>query len=148
MSPATALRRAPELGDDELFEAFHEGTLSPEGFDHRQHVRLAWVCLRRRPLSRVLEGFRGGLERLADHAGQPGLYHQTITWTYLLLVAEAMERSGREATWEDFTAAHPKLLAPPKELLASYYRPETLNSGLARRSFVFPDRGTTSILNL
>lgn len=139
MSPARALSPAPRLGDDALFDAFHDGTLSPHGFDHRQHVRLAWVCLRRRPLPRVLEGFRGGLEHLAAHAGQPGLYHQTITWTYLLLVAEALERTGPDAAWEDFTAAHPELLAPPKELLGSYYQQETLGSDLARRCFVFPD---------
>ncbi len=139
MSTGTALRHAPGLSGDALFEAFHGGTLSPEGFDHHQHVRLAWVCLRRRPLPRVLAGFRDGLERLAAHAGQPGLYHQTITWTYLLLVAEALERSGPEADWEDFTAIHPTLLAPPKELLGTYYRPETLDSELARHCFVFPD---------
>lgn len=144
MSPGTALRRASNLADDALFDAFHDGTLSPEGFDHRQHVRLAWVCLRRRPLPRVLEGFRTGLERLAAHAGQPGLYHQTITWTYLLLVAEALERGGPEAGWEEFAAAHPQILAPPKELLGSYYRAETLGSELARRCFVLPDRGVGS----
>jgi len=132
------LKRAKRLEDDVLFAAFHDGELSPEGFDHRQHVRLAWVCLRRRPLPRVLEGFGEALARLAAHAGKPGLYHQTITWAYLLLVAERLERGGA-AGWEGFAAANPDLLARPAELLAGFYRPETLDSELARRAFVFPD---------
>jgi len=131
------MRTALELDDEELFAAFHDGSLSPEGFDHRQHVRLAWVCLRRRPLVRVLEGFRDGLGRLAAHAGQPGLYHQTITWVYLLLVAERLER-GEAATWEEFAAANADLVARPKELLGGFYRQGTLDSELARRAFVFP----------
>lgn len=132
------LKRAAELEDGALFAAFHDGGLSPEGFDHRQHVRLAWVCLRRRPLPRVLEGFRDGLGRVAAHAGKPGLYHQTITWTYLLLVAERLQRGGAVG-WEEFAAANPDLLARPAELLAGFYRRGTLDTGLARRAFVFPD---------
>lgn len=135
----TGFVRAGESGEEALFEAFHAATLSPDGFDHRQHVRLAWICLRRRPLTRVLEGFREGLGRLAAHAGQPGLYHQTITWAYLLLVAERLERAGGEAGWEEFAAANPDLLARPSELLGRFYRRGTLASELARRAFVFPD---------
>jgi hypothetical protein len=130
---------APELDAAALVDAFHRGELSPVGFDHRQHVRLAWACLRRRPLPRVLEGFRTGLGHVAAHAGKPQLYHQTVTWTYLLLMAERLERHGADASWERFAAANPDLLGPPSELLGRYYRRETLGSAAARRGFVFPD---------
>jgi len=136
---AAGLLRAPDLDADTLVDAFHRGVLSPEGFDHRQHVRLAWACLRGRPLPRVLEGFRAGLLHVAGHAGKPDLYHQTITWTYLLLVAERLQRQGEKAEWEGFAAANPDLVGPPAELLGRYYSQATLGSAAARRGFVFPD---------
>jgi hypothetical protein len=136
---ATGLLRAPDLDADALVDAFHRGALSPAGLDHRQHVRLAWACLRGRPLPRVLEGFRTGLGHVAAHAGQPDLYHETVTWTYLLLVAERLRRQGEEASWDDFAAANPDLVGPPAQLLGRYYRQDTLDSAAARRGFVFPD---------
>jgi hypothetical protein len=135
-----AVLRAPELGDAALVDAFHAGALSPDGFDHRQHVRLAWACLRRHPLPAVLPGFRRGLEAIAARAGKPGLYHETITWTFLLLVHERLARSGKADGWPAFAAANPDLLDRPSALLGRFYRPGTLDGELARRVFVFPDR--------
>jgi hypothetical protein len=134
-----ALLRAPDLDADALVDAFHRGVLSPDGFGHRQHVRLAWTCLQGWPLPRVLEGFRTGLGHVAAHAGKPDLYHQTLTWTYLFLIAERLQRQGADAGWEEFAAANPDLVGPPAELLGRYYRRETLSTEAARRGFVFPD---------
>ena len=130
-----------ELSDEDFRRRFEEGTLPAAEFHHRDHVRLAWVYLRSAPPIEALARFGEGLRKLAARHGKPDLYHETITWAYLLLIRERMERRAIENTesWEEFAAANPDLLTWKPSVLASYYRPETLGSELARRVFVLPD---------
>jgi hypothetical protein len=77
---------------------------------------------------------------VATAAGKPGLYHETITWAYVLLVNERREAPGTE-DWPAFAARNPDLLAwRPSLLETRYYRGATLWSDRARRVFVMPDR--------
>jgi hypothetical protein len=128
------------VDDYELIERFEDCTL-PEGrFHHIDHVRLAWLYLSRQPLAQALERFSAGLKRFAAAAGKPDRYHETITWAYLFLIHERMERDGRPRSWEEFIAANPDLRARDGGVLGRLYNRETLDSSLARRVFVLPDR--------
>ena len=69
-----------------------------------------------------------------------GLYHETITWAYVALIHERVERRPA-AHWEEFCRLNPDLLSWRPSILDRYYRPETLASDLARRVFVLPDAG-------
>jgi hypothetical protein len=71
---------------------------------------------------------------------RPGCTTRTITWAYLLLINERMERGGRGRGWNEFAASNPDLLVWRPGVLDEYYTPETLESDLARRVFVLPDR--------
>ena len=126
--------------DREFLEAFESGALSAGAFHHRDHVRLAWLYLRRLPPAAALAKFSDGLRRFAASAGKAGLYHETITWAYLLLIRERMERGGPGERWSEFAAGNPDLLIWKPSILNRYYREETLASDLARRVFVLPDR--------
>jgi hypothetical protein len=130
---------APALDDVALLAAFEQGTLPAECFSHREHVRVAWLYLRREAPGLAMERFVADLQRLARGYGKPGLYHATITWAYLLLIRERIERTPG-LDFGGFAAAYPELLARTPSLLARYYRDETLASELARRVFVMPDR--------
>ena len=133
-----------DLSDDALLLAFDEGTLPAAAFHHRHHVRTAWALLERLPLLDVLARFTAGLRRLAAAAGKPGLYHETITWAYVLLVNERRAANGAE-DWPAFEARNPDLLEwKPSVLEARYYRGETLWSDRARSTFVLPDRPLTA----
>jgi hypothetical protein len=55
-------------------------------------------------------------------------------------VNERIERGERAATWKEFAAIHADLLDWNNPILLKYYRKETLESDLARRVFVMPDR--------
>jgi hypothetical protein len=141
----TAMTAAPlmteALTDDDFVARFEDCTLPNSAFHHRDHVRLAWIYLRRHPPLEALARFAAGLRRFATANGHPGLYHETITWAFLLLIRERMERGGAGGTWEDLARANPDLLAWKPSILDRYYRPETLGSELARRVFVMPDWG-------
>ena len=85
------------------------------------------------PLVRALERFAVSLKRYAKSVGADGLYHETITWTYLFLIKQRMEEAPG-LSWEDFAAANPDLFGDHRHLMRRYYREETLRSDLARRT--------------
>jgi hypothetical protein len=87
----------------------------------------------------ALAEFTAAIKRFAAAKGAHGLYHQTITWAFLLLIAERQAKCGA-ATWDDFAAASPDLLVWKPSILERYYSRELLTSDLARQVFLFPDR--------
>ena len=118
----------------DLIARFEACTLPPEEFRHEQHVYVAWSYLRTMPLLAAAERFIGHLKQYAAALGKANLYHDTITWAYLLLVHERM-RGGDP--WSSFREANPDLFS--KDGLLRYYRAETLKSDRARERFLFPD---------
>lgn len=129
------------MNDTQFIQAFEKCALPAGSFHHADHVRLAWLYLRDRPFPTALEAFCTGLQRLAAANGKPGLYHETITWAYLLLIRERRARMNDGHSWDEFRATNADLFAWKPSILQRYYRDETLTSKLARRVFVLPDRG-------
>ena len=123
-----------------LLEAFVDTTLPSDEFHHQQHVEVAWLFVRQYGMPAALAEFTAAIKRFADAKGAPGLYHETITWAFLLLIAERQAKCGA-GRWEDFAAANPDLLVWKPSILERYYSRDALKSDLARRVFVFPDRG-------
>lgn len=122
----------------EFIKQFEECTLPKESFHHRDHVRLAWLYLRDYPALEALGRFCDGLKRFAAAHGKTDLYHETITWAYLLLIHERMA-SGEEESWEEFAENNPDLLNWEDSIIKTYYQAETIKSDLAKKVFVFPD---------
>jgi hypothetical protein len=130
------------MNDEDFINQFEASTLPSGSFHHRDHVKLAWLYLQRHSLLETLVRFSEGLKRFATANGKDNLYHETITWAYVLLIHERMKRAGGKQSWEDFAAANPDLFDWQNSILKTYYREETLRSELARRVFVFPDLGS------
>ena len=125
------------MTDTEFIEAFEACTLPSSEFHHRHHVRLAFLLFQREPFIQAAEHFIVSLKRYAASLDATGLYHETITWAYLVSIHERIARSA-SADWETFAVANGDLFE--KTFLERYYKPETLKSDLARRVFVMPDR--------
>jgi len=126
------------MTDRELMEGFEAGTLGDE-FGHQEHVRVVWLHLQSHDALATLARVRKGLRRLAAGHGRPELYHETLTWGWVLLIAQRV-RESPELGWKDFRAAHPDLLDRSSPALAAYYSAELLASPTARSGFVLPDR--------
>jgi hypothetical protein len=126
---------------EKLIKQFESGMTSPDSFHHVDHVRLAFEYLRRYSALEALQRFSDALRRFAAAQGKAERYHETITWAYLLLIRERIARAGIEQTWEEFAARNADLLIWKGGILESLYRQETLDSALARHTFVLPDRG-------
>lgn len=122
----------------ELLERFVDTTLPANQFHHRQHVQVAWLFVRSHGMPAALAEFPAALKRFADAKGATGLYHATITWAFLLLIADRLAR-GPVDTFEEFEAANPDLLTWKPSILSRYYSKELLASDLARQTFLMPD---------
>ena len=125
------------MTDHEFADAFERCAVPADSFHHRDHVRLAWVYLRDLPLLDALTRFTSSLKRFAAFNGHPELYHETITWAYLLLIHERMQREP-SPDFETFAAGNVDLFAWKPSILERYYDRATLDSQLARRTFLMP----------
>ncbi|HEY4951329.1 MAG TPA: hypothetical protein VIH88_13410 [Candidatus Acidoferrales bacterium] len=126
--------------DDELLRQFEDCSLPLDRFHHRVHIQIAFLYLCRYPVLDVLGRFPAALTRYAETHGKVGLYHETITWAYILLIHERMKRAGHAQTWGEFKSANVDLMTWNSTILKHYYSDETLSSDLARKIFLFPDK--------
>jgi hypothetical protein len=131
------------MTDDEYIASFENCSLASESFHHSNHVRMAFLYLTRYPALEALQRFSAALARFAAAHGRPQLYHETITWAFLLLIRERMARTGYERNWAEFAAGNADLLNWKDSVLKRYYRAGTLSSELARTTFLFPDKAVS-----
>jgi hypothetical protein len=127
------------LTDDEFIAQFENGTLPLESFHHADHVKMAFLYLQKYPVMEALRRFSDSLVQFAATHGKTGLYNETVTWAYLLIIRERLARAGSQPTWTEFAASNQDLLNWRDNILKKYYREETLASDLAKTTFVFPD---------
>jgi hypothetical protein len=127
----------------ELLERFTDLSYPKEAFRHAQHVQLAWTLLALRPLLSAMQEFRRLLLAFATHHGATGLYNETITCFYLLLIRERMDRLEADHDWAGFRDANPDLFTHPKGFLERWYPAEAAFSPAARAAFLPPAEGST-----
>jgi hypothetical protein len=127
------------MTNEQFIERFEACTLPADGFHHREHIKVVWLYLQRYPVLETLVRFSESLKRFAAAHGKPNLYHETITWAYVFLINERLQRSGLEQNWPEFVERNADLFDWDNSILKTYYCQETLRSDLARKTFIFPD---------
>jgi len=125
--------------DRTFLERFTACETPKEEFRHADHVRLAWLLLAEAPLLPALLRFRTLLKAFAARHGATGLYNETITCFYMLLIAEAMQGMDPHHGWKGFRAAQPGLFGYPQALLERYYPAGLAFSPAAKASFLLPE---------
>lgn len=137
MSAATAARlEAAYLPDIADFEA---GAIDAGRFDHRAHLHVGWCYLRQYPLAEAIARFTAALRALTIRLGAEGKYHETVSWFFMIVIADRMAEAPA-GDWEAFRNANRDLFGNPGDLLRRNYSPECLASERARGCFVLPDR--------
>jgi hypothetical protein len=96
--------------NDEFLRAFFSVSLPPSEFRHRDHLRLAWLAVRRHGAGAAEEVVTAGIQRFAEHNIYGPLYHDTMTRFWVRLVAHAVSDRPEIASFEEFLAAYPLLL--------------------------------------
>ena len=123
--------------ENAFLEAFENGTLEPEEFDHEGHVYAAWCCLRRYGDPAGRDRFAGALKRFVKRHGAGHKYHETMTRAFLDLISN--RRQGG-SDWEAFRQENDGLIERGLEQLLLHYSEDRLFSDRARRQFLPPDR--------
>ena len=125
--------------DDRRFrDAFEAGSLEPAAFDHRAHVRLAYVYLAGSDVETGVARMRAALLAFLRHHGlDVTKYHETMTRAWVLAVRHFMESSPATASADAFIDANPALL--DTKIMLTHYSADLLFSAEARARFVEPD---------
>jgi hypothetical protein len=128
-----------DMTDQELIARFEQGAVPEDAFHHPDHVRLAFAYLRTYPTLAALARFSARLQEFAAAHGKANRYHVTITYAYFFLVNERLARF-QGSDWNQFAKLNPDLLVWKNGILSRYYDHATLESDLARSTFLFPDK--------
>jgi hypothetical protein len=125
--------------DDRAFRArFETGDVAPAEFNHRAHVRLAYVYLADNDTGHAVALMRGALRNFLRHHGVPATkYHETLTRAWVLAVRHFMNKTAVISSADAFIAANPVLL--DSMIMLTHYSAELLFSDQARGRFVEPD---------
>jgi hypothetical protein len=105
-------------------------------FGHREHLHLAWRYVRSGDAHAATHQMRAAIQQLAARHGAPAKYHETLTITWLTLVA-VHARHSEASDFDAFLAENEGLL--DRDLPARHFSADLLLSAEARARLVDPD---------
>jgi hypothetical protein len=106
------------LDDTDFLNQFENLTLDSAEFDHRGHLKLAWLYLNSMKFDEAHERISFGIKRYATSLGATDKFHSTSTYAFARLVAAGMPNSDN---FEEFLTRNPKLLNQPMALVRKHY---------------------------
>lgn len=108
-------------------------------FDHRAHLRLAYIYLVENGTVIAVQLMRETLTGLLKHVGiDPSKkYHETITEAWVLAVHHFMSKTKSSNSADDFINKNTEML--DSKIMMTHYSTEVLFSEKARLSFVEPN---------
>jgi hypothetical protein len=130
------------MSPDETFLGEFEAQRWPlEKWHHRDHVKLAYLYLRRYSFDEAAERIRRGIRahnaaRKIDDSPTSG-YHETMTGAWLRLIDLTIREYGPAEDADAFVAQHPELME--KKTLRLFYSQERFMSPEAKVRFLEPD---------
>ena len=126
------------LGEDEFVAAVEETRYPNAEFHHPDHLRLAWVYVRRYGPLEAEERITRTIRRFAASLGHEEKYHETMTRAWLRLVAAAEQLTPNLNSFDDLLAKHAWLL--DRSALSAFYSGDCLSNAVARCVWAEPDR--------
>ena len=95
----------PSLASVErVVRQFEDATIVPGEFDHESHIQVGWWYVRQYALPEAIGRFTTAIRRLTEALGVPGKYHETLSWFYLIVIADRV-RDPDGTDWPAFKAA-------------------------------------------
>src|SRR5215469_8118450 len=130
------------MPDDETFLAqFESAALPLAEWHHQQHIKVAYLYLRRYPLETAIARMSAGVKKLnAAHKVPEGLdrgYHETMTHAWMRLVHFSLCEYGPAESADAFYEANPQL--SQKKTLRFFYSRESFTAPQAKAEFQVPD---------
>lgn len=126
------------LTEDEFIRAMEECCYPNAQFRHADHIRLAWIYLRRYGLRRAEKRVSETIHRFATSLGHEQKYHGTLTRAWVRLVAVAAHATPKITAFDEFISKHAWLL--DRSALSAFYSGACLKTDAARHGWVEPDK--------
>lgn len=133
------------MTDEEFIKSVETCTISHEDFGHPQHIRLGWLYVTQNSLTDAINMCCKSLKRLSGHHGARHKYHETITWIYMLLIADRQARNHSD-DFESFRRENTDLFTAKPPLHEHYYSKDIIECDLARAQFVMPNLNAINLL--
>lgn len=124
------------MNDQEFLWQFERCVLPKEQFKHDGHLRVAWLYLNKYAINTAVLCIRQGIRRYATSLNALQIYHETMTLTWIALVADAMHK-GNADTFDAFIDIHTEL--KNSKLINDYYSPQRLQNVAAKTGWLAPD---------
>jgi hypothetical protein len=138
ISGSAAMKHLRSSEDQTFLKEFEAFTFPPAEFDHRAHVRLAYVYLCEHDTDAAYQLMKRSLLSFITHHGADiSKYHETITRAWIMAVRHFMENTPDSRSSDDFIGRNPRLL--DSKIMLTHYSAELLFSEEARAGFVEPN---------
>jgi hypothetical protein len=131
----------PAVDDAEFLRRFEACEIPLSEWNHRAHLRVAYLYLGRCDLDGAVTRMREGIRR---HNAARGIvdtldrgYHETLTQMWIRILYGVQTACGRESGFDAFLERHPYLLV--RLLGRLFYTRDRMMSAEAKRTFVPPD---------
>ena len=125
------------MSDDAFLQAFLDGSLPPGHFHHRDHLRLAWLLIRRFGMEPAGSIVSSGIREFAARHGQAKKYHETMTQFWVRIVGHAGHARPEIDDFDTFVETFPLLL--DTGLPFRHWQRETMGSAAAHAEWLEPD---------
>ena len=122
--------------DEQFLAAFTAGRIANQDFHHRDHLRLAWIQIRRLGVDQASEAVTAAIRQFAARHGHGDRYHETMTRFWLRVVGMGITRHPT-LPFDELLAAEPHLL--DKNLPYRHWSRDRMGSDDARQQWVEPD---------
>jgi len=126
------------MNDTDFIKAFETGEFPPNQFNHKAHIKLAWIYLdlfdEETTISKTCEAIKN-FDRLH---GDGTKFHTTLTVAAVKVVHHFRQKSST-TTFDGFVTEYPRLITSFKELLFQHYGESVLTDLKAKTSYLEPD---------
>ena len=140
------MNHAMSAADARFRDDFGAGRIAPAAFNHRAHLRLAYIFLCERDLDTACALMRDAIRQfLVVNGVDTNKYHETLTRAWMMAVRHFMMNSASARSFEDFVKQHEVMLDP--KIMLTHYSRDILFSARARATFVKPDIDPIPIYN-
>jgi hypothetical protein len=125
------------MTDDQFLQAFESGSLPNAAFHHLDHLRMAWLYVRRDGAEQAEAEVLTHLKHFAAVKGALPLFNETLSRFWVRLVAHVADCYPHADSFDTLLACWP--LLRDKSLPYRHYQRETLQSPAARKGWITPD---------
>jgi len=127
--------------DDAFLQHFEAQTILRADWNHRSHLRIAYIYLTRLPFATALNKMRVGVRAYNAANGIEDTptsgYHETMTCAFMHLVYSTLCQYGASESSSQFLDEHSQLNS--KRILLLFYSLNRIMSAEAKACFIEPD---------